>query len=402
MFISLSNTPRDYAWGSTTAIAEFRGVAPSGAPEAELWLGTHPGSPTRAEEAVGGVGQADAAHATLAEWIAAAPTALLGAELASQRDDLPILLKILAAASPLSLQVHPTPEQAIAGFAAENARGIAVSDPARNYKDPYPKPEIIVAVSERFEALCGFRPAGEVAEIVAALRAAGGRALEPLTTLLDDPTRIADALDWLLSGDDAVAACVDAVMAVAAAAESTGFPIADTLATAREIGAHYPGDPGIIVAMLMNRVSLRRGECLFAPAGLLHAYLSGLGIELMTASDNVVRGGLTPKHIDTDELRSLLSFEQRAAELLPPSSEGGVALYAPAAPFALALTTADEATVPLTGPAIVLADGDTIRLTDEAGLSIDVARGDAAFVSADVQTLAVTGPGRAWVAMARA
>ncbi|WP_396668733.1 mannose-6-phosphate isomerase, class I [Microbacterium sp. R86528] len=398
MYIQLTNAPRNYAWGSLEAIAEFRGTTPSGDPEAELWFGTHPGSPTQATATVP---PAQDAYETLAEWIDSTPS-LLGDALSAERRDLPILLKVLAAASPLSLQVHPTPEQAKAGFAREQEQGIALSDPARNYKDPYPKPEIIVAVSERFDALCGFRPAAEVAQIVDALSAATEPALAPLLDLLSDPTNIAVALDWLLAGSTEVGACVAAVTQLASAPTAADSPIADTFATAREISTHYAGDPGIVVAMLMNRVCLKRGEGLYAPAGLLHAYLSGLGIELMTASDNVVRGGLTPKHIDTAELRSLLSFEQAPADLLVPVETGPVTLYSPPAPFSLALVSPSgtSAEVALEGPSIILADSDEITVTDPSGSTTTIGRGDAAFVSGDVDTVSVTGPGRAWVAVA--
>ncbi|MEV8266794.1 mannose-6-phosphate isomerase, class I [Microbacterium sp. NPDC076911] len=400
MFIHLTNAPRNYAWGSLEAIAEFRGTAPSGSPEAELWFGTHQGSPT---DATATLPPLEEAHETLAEWIDSTPS-LLGDELSAKRRDLPILLKVLAAASPLSLQVHPTPEQAKAGFARENELGIALSDPSRNYKDPYPKPEIIVAVSERFDALCGFRPAVEVAQIVDALRATNTPALAPLLDLLNDPTNIAATLDWLLGGSAEVTGCVAAITDLASAPGAAHSPIADTFTTVREISAHYAGDPGIVVAMLMNRVCLKRGEGLYAPAGLLHAYLSGLGIELMTASDNVVRGGLTPKHIDTAELRSLLSFEQGPADLLVPVETGPVTVYSPPAPFSLALVSPSNTSVDiaLEGPSIILADSDEITVADPSGAAATIGRGDAAFVSGDVDTVSVTGPGRAWVAVAHA
>ncbi|MDE0547498.1 mannose-6-phosphate isomerase, class I [Microbacterium sp. C7(2022)] len=398
MFIALTNTPRDYAWGSTTAIAEFRGVEPSGAPEAELWLGTHPGSPTHTGTVVPELRRT---HDTLQEWIAAEPARLLGEAIGAQRNDLPILLKVLAAASPLSLQVHPTPEQATAGFAAEEARGIPISDPSRNYKDPFPKPEIIVAVSERFDALCGFRPADEVAALIDTLRESGDDAFTRLVEILADPTRVQDALTWLLAGGPAVTATVDALTALASRDNVTDAALATTWQTVREVSQHYPGDPGVVVAALMNRVSLRRGEGLYAPAGLLHAYLSGLGIELMTASDNVVRGGLTPKHIDTDELVRLLSFDQGPATLLTPEVDGAVTGYTPPAPFSMLLVDGDAVVTP-TGPAIVLADSDAVTVEDSAGVSMTIPRGDAAFVSGDVTSLRVSGPGRAWVAMAQA
>ncbi len=394
MFIELTNTPRDYAWGSTTGIAEFRGVPPSGGHEAELWLGTHPGSPARAGVTV----PADPdAHATLADWIHARPS-LLGAR-HTVGGDLPILLKVLAAESPLSLQVHPTPEQARAGFADEQAQGIGLDDPRRNYKDPYPKPEILVAVSDRFDALCGFRPAAEVAQLAGVLHDAREAAIDELLARIDDG--LAAAVEWLLSGPSQAA--VAAVIAFAATPQAAGSPMAETFATIVELDAHYPADPGVVIAALMNRVRLRRGEGLFAPAGLLHAYLHGVGVELMTMSDNVVRGGLTPKHIDTAELMRLLSFAQGPALLLQPRREAaGVTVYDPPAPFLLALAAprGEAVRVALDGPAIVLVEHGPLTVAAGAD-SIELGQGAAAFVSGDVTAIEVTGSGRLWVASAR-
>jgi len=166
MFLAITNTPRDYAWGSRSAIAELLGRAPSGRPEAELWLGAHAGSPS----IVVNPAVVDGAD-TLADWFAAEPARALGRD----RDELPFLLKVLAADEPLSIQAHPTPEQAEAGFAAEEAAGVPIDSPTRNYKDPFPKPEIIVALSESFDALCGFRTPAETIVDVDALDAGTGR-----------------------------------------------------------------------------------------------------------------------------------------------------------------------------------------------------------------------------------
>ena len=200
MFVRIDNTPRDYAWGSRSAIAAFRGRPESGAPEAELWLGAHAGSPARL------VDGASVGHADLAQWIAADPVATLGAELADASEPrLPFLLKVLAAGAPLSLQAHPTPEQARAGYEREDADGIALDAYDRNYKDRFHKPELIVAVSDRFDALSGFRPLDEVHAIAQVLRDADAAsptpepgALDLLEAHLGGQSPLADTVEWLL------------------------------------------------------------------------------------------------------------------------------------------------------------------------------------------------------------
>ena len=196
MFLGITNTPRDYAWGSVTAIPELLGRTVTGAPQAELWLGAHAGSPSVVVNPAM-VGGAD----TLRDWIDAEPEAALGPD----RTGLPFLLKLLAAAAPLSLQAHPTPEQAREGFDREEAAGVPLHDPARNYKDPFPKPELVVALSDRFEALSGFRPLeGAVAEVTA-LDGDSGR-LGPLLAHLSHG--LEDTVRWLETADASALAAV--------------------------------------------------------------------------------------------------------------------------------------------------------------------------------------------------
>ncbi|HEY9423895.1 MAG TPA: mannose-6-phosphate isomerase, class I, partial [Microterricola sp.] len=188
MFVAITNTPRDYAWGSRTAIADLLGHPASGSPEAELWLGAHPASPS----VIVGAGSA----ATLPELVHADPVGVLGERsIAEHGERLPFLLKVLAAAGPLSLQAHPTPEQARAGFALENEAGIAIDAPDRNYKDAFHKPELIVALSERFDALCGFRELAQTLDIVAELRRADAVTADPQPSPLE-------AFETVLRGSD--------------------------------------------------------------------------------------------------------------------------------------------------------------------------------------------------------
>ncbi|MEO8528251.1 MAG: mannose-6-phosphate isomerase, class I [Pseudolysinimonas sp.] len=291
MFVEITNDPRESDWGSLTAISDLLGRIPTGRPEAELWLGTHPVSPARIVPS--------------------------GEDLRDVVGELPFLLKILAAASTLSLQVHPTTAQAREGFARENAAGIPLDAPNRNYKDPYAKPEMIYALSDEFRALCGFRA---VAETRAVLDVGGvGHLLSELRTDAD----IRPVFEWLLSGDPDVAEIVSVISAAAQAA--TG----DSWRTVRGLVEHFPGDPGIVISLLLHTVGLRRGEALYLPAGNIHAYQEGLGIELMGPSDNVLRCGLTPKHVDIAELLSVLDFRALPAPVLVPTVANEVSDFAP-------------------------------------------------------------------------
>lgn len=396
MFVPIANAPRDYAWGSTTAIAGLLGRAPSGSPEAELWLGAHPGSPARilSPETVGG-------YETLAEWVAADAAS---AGLTEPR--LPFLLKLLAAEAPLSLQAHPSPEQARAGFERENAAGVPLDAADRNYKDAFHKPELIFALSETFDALCGFRPVAAAAADVDGLLTAPGlseearAALQAFRATLDGPDAVVlrSVVRSLLSDDVSVL-----VSAVTDAAKSA--PLTPAVDTVRLLAGHYPGDPGIVVSLLINRVTLRRGEVLYLPAGNIHAYLRGFGVELMASSDNVLRGGLTPKHIDVPELLSVLDFEPLPVPYLQPERPGpGVELYRPDVPdFELAhVVPAGEepSLVRLTGPAIAVATAGHLTLAGATG-SIELRQGEAAYVTPDEERLSVTGVGELFVATSR-
>lgn len=371
MFVRIGNTPRDYAWGSTTAIAHLLGTTPSGAPEAELWLGAHPGSPARILDPEEAGGAADLAH-----W----------SETAGR---LPYLLKVLAAAGPLSLQAHPSSAQARAGFERENAEGLAPDSPERNYKDPFHKPEMIFALSDPFDALCGFR---EPADSRAALeRLAGGDpAVAAFAATLDgDPQQaLRRATEWLLGGAPEVAAVVDAVVEAARTADGVD---ADTV---RMLAEAFPGDPGIVLALLLNRVALRPGDALYLPAGNIHAYLRGLGVELMAASDNVLRGGLTPKRIDVPELVSILDFAPFAVTpMVRERPAPGVEEFVPDVPdFRLMRVEVGgdvpSASVDLPGTAIALCTAGEVELRGATG-SVRLSRGEAAVVTADEGTLTV-------------
>jgi mannose-6-phosphate isomerase len=360
----LHNRIQTYAWGSRTAIAALQGRAvPSAEPEAELWLGAHPSAPSLVVDAE--------PPRPLPDLIAAEPAAMLGPAVVDRFGvRLPYLLKILAAEVPLSLQAHPDAEQARAGHA---------TDPT-TYVDAYHKPELLVAV-EPFEALCGFRHPNASAELLDRL---GVPALAPVVAALRTGSvvdRLRAAVRLLMHWPAPERA--DLVAAVRAAGPALAARLADL----------YPDDIGVIVALLLNHVWLRPGDAVFMPAGNLHAYLGGVGVEIMAASDNVLRGGLTPKRVDPPELLRVLRYEVLADPVLRPEPVGpGLSTWStPAAEFRLvrADLTADGTTLPGAGPRIV------VCLGGKAGLApggVTLAPGEAVFVPAAAPPVRASGP----------
>ncbi|MFR9799063.1 mannose-6-phosphate isomerase, class I [Streptomyces sp. MS06] len=306
----LDNTVRPYAWGSPTAIPQLLGVEPTGEPQAEMWMGAHPGAPSRT------------GRGTLAEVIDANPEKELGpAAVARFGPRLPFLLKLLAAGAPLSLQVHPDLDQAKRGHADEERRGVPADAPHRNYKDANHKPELLCALTE-FEGLCGFRDPLRAAALLDGL---GVDSLKPYVDLLHaqpEEAALREVLTAILTADREEMART--VTEAAAACDRLGGDWAPYAAVAH----HHPGDPGVIAAMLLNHVRLQPGEALFLGAGVPHAYLSGLGVEIMANSDNVLRCGLTPKHVDVPELLRIVRFEASDPGVLrPEASPDGEELY---------------------------------------------------------------------------
>lgn len=373
MLVPLSNTPRDYAWGSTTLLAELTGRTPSGAPEAEIWFGDHPGDPSVVDD-----GSGETLDVRLRER--GAPP-------------LPYLMKLLAAGSSLSIQAHPSKTQAEAGFAREEAAGIARDAAARTYRDDNHKPEIIVAVSDVFRALVGLRPLAQTRRLVAALGDGPGPvALAAHLQGDDDAALLRETLQWLLSGQ--AQAEVDGVIDAVRQASAPDF--APELAVLRTIAEEFPGDPGVVVALLMNLVELRRGEALFAPAGVLHAYQEGLGVELMAASDNVLRGGLTPKHIDVPELMRIVDTTPAPAPVVIPV-DGVFDVGMP--DFTLTRVAVDgQAQAALTGPAVALVVRGSVAVSGRSGDAVALDPGTAAYADPEEGPLTFTGTGEVFVA----
>lgn len=384
----IENVLRPYAWGSKTAIAGFLGRPASGGPEAELWLGAHPGAPSVALTA-------DGTH-RLDALIAADPVHHLGAAtIAEFGPRLPFLLKVLAAENPLSLQVHPTLEQAREGFAREEAAGVDRNAVERNYKDDNHKPEMIFALTQ-FEALCGFRPVPSTLALLEHVT----RSMEQLSLevpgvvrlVMEDlkanpePEALRAAFTRLISGgrdiSDAVGQLVGGIKA-----GLMKKPYEKELTTALELNAQYPGDPGVLISLLLNRISLRPGEAMYLPAGNVHAYLHGLGIEVMASSDNVLRGGLTPKFIDVQELLNTIDFSAVAVPMLAPGlSDLGQELYCP--PFkefqlqhVMLAPDAEPVPIAQSGAALIIVVSGSVLLDSPKG-DLHLRRGGSAYIPA--------------------
>jgi mannose-6-phosphate isomerase len=329
--VRITGVVQHYAWGDRLALPRLLDVEPDGSPWAEFWLGTHPGGPSHAQNN--------------------------GGALRDVAGELPYLLKLLAAAQTLSLQTHPDAATAQAGFAREQAAGIALDDPRRVYRDPYAKPELLCAISP-FDALCGFRP---VAATDLLLRSIAAHELAD--TLREQG--LAATVGGLYRGTIPTAATV-------AACRLYDTPECTLVAA---LADQYPGDPSVVVTLLLNRVHLQPGEAIYLGPGNLHAYLFGSGVEVMGASDNVVRGGLTAKHVDVEELLRVVSYEPLADPVVRPVevAEGQFRYPSPGAPFELWRLEVD-------GPMPHTADGRELLLCTDGDAS-PLNRGHAAYVA---------------------
>ena len=384
----LRNPIRPYAWGSRSALAELQGrPAPTPEPEAELWVGAHPVAPSAVE--------ADDGLVPLPEWIARDPECALGPEVLKRTGpELPFLLKILAVAEPLSLQAHPDADQAAQGFAREEAAGVARAAAERSYRDPRGKVEMACALGN-FETLLGFRPAREILDRFDALGVSAlAPALEPLRRNLNaDGWHETFAALLALNGP----AVGDAVERAAEAAAETRDP---GLAWLPRLASAYPHDPGALAPVYLHHRVLSGREAALVPPGVLHAHLEGLCVEVMTPSDNVLRCGLTPKHVDRDELLRVLDFTSPVPRPVP-AHEGDDAPYpSPSQAFAL-WRLCPEPQAPCRLPAgvgLLLCTGGALEVVAEAepGGRLSLAPGEAAWVPSAAGPTRLEGRGEAW------
>lgn len=389
----LKGTLQHYAWGSTQALPEFLGREPDGQPWAEVWYGAHPSAPSlvRGSEPLDRV-------------IAQEPRRMLGTDVARGfGDSLPFLLKVIAPAKPLSLQVHPTREHAAESFAAENAAGLSMSSEARNYKDGNHKPEMVLALS-RFEALCGFRTPRRALQVLDGLNTTLSDRLSSLLRQSPNAHGMRAAFRTLISPSlrpepelvhEVAAAC-------AARLERWESPSPRIDRLVGQLHEQYPGDAGVVAALLLNPVTLQPGEAMFVPAGIIHAYISGLGVEIMASSDNVLRAGLTPKKVAADEMLQCVSVQAAPPSRVAPEkvSEYTSAYYAPIDDFELSYTKLTDSPgsfqprhrIPGSGPRIVLAiEGDMLLQTSTARHRLSA--GQAVFIPASAEQLTAGGAG---------
>lgn len=365
---------QQYAWGSPDAIPDFQRRLGTGGPVAEVWMGTHP---------------LGTARVTDAEGVERPLTDLSG--------DLGFMMKVIAADRPLSIQVHPDGARAQAGFEAEEAAGIPLDAPHRVFKDPRPKPEMVYALST-FDTLVGLRRTSEIVRVLRALE-------HPLTkdlteSLLENPgfAGIIRLIEGLVTNPPSPAV-VGEVVAECQRALDNGLDIKRAYITAVELATTSPGDVGVLLALLMNRLTLQPGEAAYLATGIIHAHLRGLCLEVMVSSDNVLRAGLTTKHVDPDGLvRCLEEGTSRAARVEPQVVNYSTDVFIPGTEFALSVTQSSPAdpagvVLPASGPRLLVCTDGDVALVNARGDILRLERGDAAYAEDADGALRVLGTG---------
>ncbi len=373
---------RHYDWGSLTAIPELLGRPATGEPWAELWLGAHPDAPA----------EVGARAEPLDRLIAADPVAALGPAVASRYGRLPFLLKVLAAAEPLSLQAHPSAAHAEAGFEREESMGIPRDAPQRMFRDRSPKPELICALSP-FEALCGFRDPQRTAALLDTLDSPG---LGPLRYRLAarSGSQMRDLLEWLLGLDRSETAELAESATEVCGASDADDEWSGLRAAVAALGTRHRGDAAVVAALLLNHVVLAPGEALFLDAGCLHAHLGGTAVELMADSDNVVRAGLTSKHVDAATLIEIVDGAPGPAPIQHPEPVDGVVTYrAAASEFSLRRLEVEGSLTVTAGPAVLLCTDGCVEAN---GATLD--RGTAAWSGAGEPSVVLEGRGTVFCA----
>jgi mannose-6-phosphate isomerase len=388
----LINSIKRYDWGSPDWIPQLIGADnQEKTPWAELWMGIHPEGPSQIKDTA----------LSLLELIGQDPSRYLGKETYKRFGALPFLFKLLAAGKPLSIQAHPSIVQAQTGWARENQTGIPLKAFNRNYKDPNHKPEILCAL-RNFRAMAGFREPAEIAKLLDLFaRNAPASLTAPLNGLIGTLNHSGGPSVQLRTFFKNLFAlppsAVQEISDFGIQQQQKLFNTCPEYAKEWEMVAYfaslYPGDPGVIAPLYLNLIDLRPHEGIYIPAGVLHAYISGFGVELMANSDNVLRGGLTSKYIDLNELLNILDFTPFAPEILTPC---GITYPSHCQEFALSVLNnqGTRAYFPKTGPSIVIVTQGCATLTDKKeNERCTLHQGESAFISflADPEELVLTG-----------
>ena len=401
----MTNTVRDYAWGSSSQLAQFMDRPASGKPEAELWIGAHATAPSELPDG-----------RRLDAVIADGPTPVLGSRVVDIFGErLPFLMKVLAVDQPLSLQVHPSDERARLGHRAENDAGLPIDAGSRNYKDQSHKPELIFALT-RFEGLAGFRDVTKSAAMLRLLKIAWadgvadrletGPAFQSLRAVVTDTLALEGRNLARILRD--VGDAARHAGARAAREEGRHFvhrkgdpeiraEAARSFTRVGQLVKDYPRDPGVLVTLLLNNVLLAPGEAMFVNAGVVHAYLEGFGVEIMASSDNVLRAGLTPKHMDVPELLKITNFTPIPPPRWEPSEKTRdyCHIEPPVAEFALTVGRTPLRRLPQTGPRTVLVlEGSVTVASRNGGDPITATRGQSVFITHEDGAIDLTGEAR--------
>jgi mannose-6-phosphate isomerase len=346
---------------------------------AEIWLGTHPSSEAKLVED---------------------PRVTLSA---ASGEELPFLMKILAAESPLSIQVHPNQEQAKQGFEREEALGLARDSANRNYKDNKHKPEILIALADGFRALCGFRPSTQIAEILLAVSNLDARlkVFEDWSNKVVEQDGLKKVFTEMIQAKE-IAEMFESVLVMDSLGSSSSSQEAVSLAT--NLLKKYPGDTGALVSMLLNQVTLSEGQAIYLPAGNMHAYLEGLGIEVMASSDNVIRGGLTPKHIDLEELNLITDFSELAKPIVSPRKLAAGLVGYPVDVDDFEVYRAEVSSsnllidLDLPGNSIFLCTSGEVAVSSSLDEREVIRKSEALYLSGDARKFSLTGSGTVFIA----
>lgn len=305
-FKKIFNTSKNYAWGSETLIPEFLGKTPDGENHAEVWFGTH--------------------NAGSALYVDSSTPV-------SEDYDLPFMVKLLAAGKPLSIQVHPSKSEAVLGFEKENSAGVSLDNESRNYKDDNHKPEMIIAINDGFKALIGFRDSVETVQVLKVLVSESVDKLvcvEKLINIFESTVEVSFVSLMKEMFDTSFGKSLSEELTEVLRNFETDVEEINIL---KFVAKNFPNDIGLSVAVLMNAVVFKTGDAVFVPDGVLHAYVEGFGIEVMANSDNVLRGGLTPKHVDSEEMIKLVSDKVLYDPVLKPVSKNNSLMYKPVHDF---------------------------------------------------------------------